>query len=259
MPTCKFCAEEISGNEIECPHCGSELRKPPKPKTESSGGGGKIAIIIIVVVVVLGGGGAAALFLLGGSGDDETSEAAVDQQEDAPAAVKAPEQPKPEPPTPAKEPSADEWAKKAEAAADLSKAMQAALDEVQQGALKFASVEGVPDLATDVEATDAQKDAANAENNKGMAAYKDKDYQAAIKHFTAALEHNAGAILPRYNLACTYALNGEAEKALDLLSQFATEADCEKCMKQVTKAMKDKDFDSVRDNPRYAKIVEAAE
>ncbi len=56
----------------------------------------------------------------------------------------------------------------------------------------------------------------------------------------------------QYNAACTYALLGEIDRAIDLLEAW---------MPQVGAEMRlwfknDSDLDSIRDHPRYSKLVE---
>jgi adenylate cyclase len=58
----------------------------------------------------------------------------------------------------------------------------------------------------------------------------------------------------QYNAACTYALLGEAERAIDLLETWVM---------QVGNEMRlwfrnDSDFDTIRDHPRYLKLIETA-
>jgi len=62
------------------------------------------------------------------------------------------------------------------------------------------------------------------------------------------------ALLPsdprvRYNLACSYALNGKLEEALGELQKA-----CDLGFDDLTLLRKDKDLDALRDDPRFAEI-----
>jgi hypothetical protein len=245
MPTCKYCAEEITGNEYECPHCGSQLKKPPKPQAKSTdSGSGKTIAIVVIIVFVLGVGGVAAWFILPGGEKAEADEQTVtilDEMHTKPALVTEPVQtpatkpipaPEVEPtPTPTPEPG-----------------------KPAEPPLVMVSVSGVPDISLD-EPAEYQIRASKTYNNQGMRAYDQKDYTLAIAKFIKALEADPSSHKARFNLACTYALNGEADKALDILQQFKI-ADCEKCRERLAKAKIDSDFDSIRNHPRYQRIVE---
>ena len=56
----------------------------------------------------------------------------------------------------------------------------------------------------------------------------------------------------RYNAACMWAQLGDSERALDLLEQWAKHMGLE----NKNWMQQDPDLDSLRDHPRYARIVE---
>ncbi len=56
----------------------------------------------------------------------------------------------------------------------------------------------------------------------GIDKYKDYDYQGAIEEFKKALTLDPNDISIHFNLACTYSLNEEADKALDHLDRAVT-------------------------------------
>ncbi len=56
--------------------------------------------------------------------------------------------------------------------------------------------------------------------------------------------------LTQYNVACTYALLGELDKALDLLEQWVHRANAETKKWILT----DSDLDNLRDHPRFQKL-----
>ena len=70
-----------------------------------------------------------------------------------------------------------------------------------------------------------------------------------------AMEIDPDENLVLYNAACTWALLGEADHALALLDKWAPKAGIEK--KQWIKV--DSDFDSLRDDPRFQRLVEQIE
>jgi len=117
----------------------------------------------------------------------------------------------------------------------------------------LSNLSGVPVYATP-DISDEDKAAATRLNEGGMGRYKEKDWSGAAEFFIDALEVNAGAITPRYNLACVFALSGEGDKAIALLQQLK-DAGCDKCVQRVESAKKDKDFASVRDDPRFVAVV----
>lgn len=56
----------------------------------------------------------------------------------------------------------------------------------------------------------------------GIDKYKDYDYQGAIEEFKKALELDPNDISIHFNLACTYSLNEEADKAFEHLDRAVT-------------------------------------
>lgn len=75
-----------------------------------------------------------------------------------------------------------------------------------------------------------------------------KDYAA------RALAIDPNDILTKYNIACTYCLLGEFDRALDLLEALLPRANHE------TRAwiLQDSDFDSLHAHPRWQRVMELA-
>ena len=58
-----------------------------------------------------------------------------------------------------------------------------------------------------------------------------------------------------YDALCTYALLGEAERALDVLEQWIRLAGAD----EILWFKNDPDFDSIKESPRYQKLLKPAE
>jgi len=121
-------------------------------------------------------------------------------------------------------------------------------------------VEGVPDLDLDADLSlsDTQIEISRQFNKDAMKAYRNKDYKKAIDLFIKALEKNPANLLFRYNLACTYALNGDKDKSLGILRQLKETEGCARCFIRLARAAKDSDFDSIREDAEFKKLVEGA-
>jgi hypothetical protein len=120
---------------------------------------------------------------------------------------------------------------------------------------KKTMVEGVPDLdMTMVPPKNYRKSVSN--NNKGMKYYKKKDYSKANHYFILSLEEYPGNMLSRFNLACTFALNGNQDKALGILKQLKEAEDCLPCKERLLRSKKDKDFTSMWDTPEYKEVLD---
>lgn len=94
---------------------------------------------------------------------------------------------------------------------------------------------------------------ASALNSGGLKAYEEKDYSRAQSLWVMAVQlapHRTGA---RYNLACAYALAGDAERAIVQLQQLARAGSDGR--KRLKKAAKDSDFYSMRDRPDFQALV----
>ena len=85
-------------------------------------------------------------------------------------------------------------------------------------------------------------------------AYQGQDYSKAAKLYREALAHNQDDVIVAYNLACCYALQGDAEKA----AKFVTHA-FGNGFRNLKWFYQDKDFDQVRNNPVFKKSVVAIE
>jgi hypothetical protein len=89
---------------------------------------------------------------------------------------------------------------------------------------------------------------------EGMAAYEKKDYALAAKLLQQAIDKGATQSDVFYNAACALALNGERERAFQLL-----EKSVEAGYRNPTHLKYDVDLNSLHDDPRWAKIVAACE
>ena len=94
-------------------------------------------------------------------------------------------------------------------------------------------------------------------NREGLSHLRKKQYEQAIPFFIKALEKNPDNLLSRYNLACTYALDGDRKNALNILIQFKN-AGCTRCMKFLAKATSDKDFSALQKDAEFIEITAEA-
>ena len=89
---------------------------------------------------------------------------------------------------------------------------------------------------------------------QGQQALKAKQYVKAVEYYTKAVKlfpKQAGAW---YNMACAYALSGHKDKALEALSKAV-----ENGFADPEHMKKDKDLDSLRNDPRFKKILKRAQ
>jgi sugar lactone lactonase YvrE len=87
---------------------------------------------------------------------------------------------------------------------------------------------------------------------QAAAAYKAKDYAAAIDNFKKAAEIIPDHPTLYYNLACMYALAGRKDDALSSLRKIAE-------MGVIMPAEKDADLDAIKDSPEFKLIIERFE
>jgi len=96
---------------------------------------------------------------------------------------------------------------------------------------------------------------AKALNTRGMSLYKAKIYDRAAAAFEAAYAVTEAAYpTPIYNRACVAGLQGDAAKAADWLKKLSALGTPE-AKKLLTGAKKDKDLDSVRDDPAVKAVL----
>lgn len=74
----------------------------------------------------------------------------------------------------------------------------------------------------------------------------------ALEWITRALEIDPDDNITRYNAACTYAVLGQKDRALDVLEQWARHAGAD----EILWFRNDPDFDTIKDEPRYRRLVE---
>lgn len=101
-------------------------------------------------------------------------------------------------------------------------------------------------------ANDAPPKTARYYRQQAAAAYKAKDYAAAIENFKKAAEIIPDHPTLFYNLACVYALAGRRNDALSSLAKVAE-------MGLVMPAEKDVDLDSIKDTPAFKLILKRFE
>ena len=78
------------------------------------------------------------------------------------------------------------------------------------------------------------------------------EHDRALAWLARSLATDPGDINIQYNAACTYALLGEADRAIELLEGWVPQVGAE--MKLWFK--NDSDFDAIRDHPRYPRLIE---
>ena len=81
------------------------------------------------------------------------------------------------------------------------------------------------------------------------------DKQRAAEWLARALATDPGDLNIKYNAACTYALLGEAEQAIDLLESWVPQVGTEMRLW----FQNDSDFDSIREHPRYRSLSDRAD
>ncbi len=84
------------------------------------------------------------------------------------------------------------------------------------------------------------------ELREAFVAYQEQNYELAAKHYASVLTHNQDDAVVAYNLACCYALQGDAENA----ARFVTHAFANG-FRNLEIFKKDTDFDPVRDDPKF--------
>ena len=93
----------------------------------------------------------------------------------------------------------------------------------------------------------------NGWHNLGVARFYAKDYKAAIPAFEQAAELGAPTMGPYfsvYNIACAHALAGEKEQAISSLQRALDMG-----FPNIQAPAKDEDFASIRDDPRFQKML----
>ena len=88
-------------------------------------------------------------------------------------------------------------------------------------------------------------------SNRGMAYTKLERYDEALTDFNRSLELRPDYPIALYNLACFFSLQEKADDALTYLEKAII-----KDKKYQEKAKTDKDFDNIRDDPRFKKLIE---
>ncbi|MBA7711037.1 Photosystem I assembly protein Ycf3 [subsurface metagenome] len=89
-------------------------------------------------------------------------------------------------------------------------------------------------------------------NNRGITYRHLERYDEALADFNHALELKPDDPSTLYNLACLFSLWGKTDDALDNLEKAI-----DKDKKYKEKANKDEDFDNIREDPRFKKLIES--
>ncbi len=87
--------------------------------------------------------------------------------------------------------------------------------------------------------------------NRGITYVKLERYDEALADHNRALEIKPDYASPLYNLACLFSLQGNVDEAFSYLEKAISK---DKKYKEMAK--KDKDFDNIRDDPRFKKLIE---
>jgi hypothetical protein len=106
----------------------------------------------------------------------------------------------------------------------------------------------------------AQRALVEALNNGGFAHYGKKKYKEAARWWRAALVVRPSAILPRYNLACGLALDGEKKQSVREISEIGRAADDGEATAAnfLEKAKSDGDLATVRDDPDFKQALKSS-
>jgi tetratricopeptide (TPR) repeat protein len=86
---------------------------------------------------------------------------------------------------------------------------------------------------------------------KATLAYHAGNFNEAGKYYEKVLSHNQDDAITAYNLACCYALQGDASKAALYVSYAFNNG-----FQQLDIFLEDTDFDPVRDDPEFQKAVQ---
>ena len=90
--------------------------------------------------------------------------------------------------------------------------------------------------------------------NDANQAYREGDFRRAAHYYKKALIHNQDDAIVAYNLACCYALQGDAENAAIFINYAFSNG-----FRNMELLATDKDFDPVREDPEFAKLMQILE
>jgi len=85
---------------------------------------------------------------------------------------------------------------------------------------------------------------------KAIQAYNDKDYASAVKYYESVLNHNQDAFIIAYNLACSYALMGDADQASNYVNHAFANG-----FRNIEFMHKDPDFDPIREDEGFQETL----
>lgn len=112
---------------------------------------------------------------------------------------------------------------------------------------------GIPKLSFPGISASRRKQAIQT-NSDGVMMLKSGDHAEAVAYFVRALQLDPGYVLARYNLACAYALSGDAKRAIAVLAQFR-DCDREDCQRRLARARTDEDFRDCWSRPDFIKVT----
>jgi tetratricopeptide (TPR) repeat protein len=90
---------------------------------------------------------------------------------------------------------------------------------------------------------------------KGDTENAEKYFKRALKKFEERIVKGADDPFTKYYIACLYALQGDADKAITALAETFTQL---RALNTV-RAKSDPDFDGIRDNPRFQELLNTTE
>lgn len=113
---------------------------------------------------------------------------------------------------------------------------------------------GLPRFTADAPSPDAHKQATEA-NRAGFRAYRKGDLAGAAAEYERAVRSHPGHALARYNLACVWARQAQADRAIAALRELR-EAGCPTCLARVAGAPVDEDWASLKTDPRFVAVTQ---
>ena len=121
-------------------------------------------------------------------------------------------------------------------------------------------LEGIPELDLEIgpSLADVPREESQELNKKATKLYRKNDFDGALEYYIKALEKNPSNLQFRYNIAATYTLKGDAERAIALLDQMKNAEDCARCFIMLAKATEDEDFDKIKSDERFVALTKGA-
>lgn len=104
------------------------------------------------------------------------------------------------------------------------------------------------------EASRGGKRVASGLVKKGLRQHKKGRYSKAADLFERALDSDGGSVSALYNGACAYAMQGDTKNAVEWLQRLV-DIGTKAAGKKIRKARKDRDFDIIRDDAEFKRVV----